>query len=296
MVAPFPDAPSSFVTSSDGTPIAVFSAGTGPDLVLVHGTTADHRTWRVVGPRLALRHTLHAIDRRGRGSSGDSVTYAIERELEDVAAVAGVLSGATGHPVDVVGHSLGGRIAMGASLRTDGVRRVVAYEGAPTRVPGREVSAGEAAGDAVPAGEAAAAGRQGDDLLARLRADLAAGDLETLLSRFMTEATGMTADDLRRFRADPVWPRRVAAAPTIIRELEAAGTAAAISLQALGQVRVPMLQLAGSESPAAFRDGASALDTRLADGRLMVIDGARHAAHHSHPDQFIAAVEAFLDG
>ena len=291
MVAPFPDAPTSFVTSRDRTPIAVFSAGTGPDLVLVHGTTADHRTWRVVGPRLALRHTLHAIDRRGRGSSGDGATYAIERELEDVAAVADACAGAAGRPVDVVGHSLGGRIALGASLRTVGVRRVVAYEGAPTRVLG-----GGAPGDGAMDGSAVGDGATDRDLLARLRADLAAGDLETLLSRFMTEATGMTADDLRRFRADPVWPLRVAAAPTIIRELEAAEAAQAISLEALGKVQVPVLQLAGSESPTAFRDGAAALDARLADGRLVVIEGARHAAHLSHPDVFVATVETFLDG
>ena len=143
MVAPFPDAPSSFVASRDGTPIAVFSAGAGPDLVLVHGTTADHRTWRVVGPRLALRHRLHAIDRRGRGRSGDGASYAIARELEDVAAVADTLAGASRRPVDVVGHSLGGRIALGASLRTENVRRVVAYEGAPTRTRGAAAGAGD---------------------------------------------------------------------------------------------------------------------------------------------------------
>ena len=285
MVAPFPDAPTSFVTSRDGTPIAVFSAGTGRDLVLVHGTTADHRTWRVVGPRLALRHRLHAIDRRGRGRSGDSASYAIERELEDVAAVADTLAGAAGGAVDVVGHSLGGRIALGASLRTENIRRVVAYEGAPTRTRGREVGAGEAAVD----------DPDGDRLLARLRADLAAGDLDGLLSRFMTEVTGMTADDLERFRADPVWPLRVAAAPTIIRELEAARSDPATSLEAIGRVRAPVLQLAGSRSPAAFRNGARALDARLCDGRLVIVDGARHAAHHTHPDRFIAAVEAFLE-
>ncbi len=285
MAAPFPDDPTSFVTSRDGTPIAVFSAGAGPDLVLVHGTTADHRTWRVVGPRLALRHRLHAIDRRGRGRSGDGPSYAIERELEDVAAVADTLAGAAGRPVDVVGHSLGGRIALGASLRTENIRRVVAYEGAPTSPRGGDVAAGEAGAD----------DPDGGQLLARLRADLSAGDLEGLLSRFMTEATGMTADDLDRFRADPVWPLRVAATPTIIRELEAARSDPATSLEALGRVRVPVLQLAGSRSPATFRDGARALDARLPDGRLVIIAGARHAAHHTHPDRFIAAVEAFVE-
>ena len=116
-------------------PIAVFEAGAGPPLVLVHGTTADHRTWRGVGPDLATRWRLHAIDRRGRGDSGDgdAAAYDIEREFDDLAAVAEVLANEAGGPVDVVGHSLGGRIALGASLRTAAIRRVVAYEGAPAR-------------------------------------------------------------------------------------------------------------------------------------------------------------------
>ena len=54
----------------------------------MHGSTADHTTFRVVGPRLARRFRVHAIDRRGRGASGDAPAYAIEREFEDLAAVA----------------------------------------------------------------------------------------------------------------------------------------------------------------------------------------------------------------
>ena len=61
MVAPFPDTPTRIVTSADGTPIAVFSAGAGPALLLVHGTTADHRTWRVVARELATRHGAFLI-------------------------------------------------------------------------------------------------------------------------------------------------------------------------------------------------------------------------------------------
>ena len=288
MVAPFPDAPSLFVESRDGTRIAVFSAGIadGRPLVLVHGTTGDHRTWRVVGPVLARRYALHAIDRRGRGDSGDGPAYQIARELEDLAVVAEIVATAAGEAVDVVGHSLGGRIALGASLLTPGIRRVVAYEGAPT-LPAPGPVAREAADDGPP---------PHDDLLARLRADLDAGDLEHLLARFMTEATGMPPDELARFRLDPVWPLRVAAAPTIVRELAAADEAPAVAMDALARVSVPVLQLVGSESPASFREGAAALHARLANGRLHVIEGARHGAHHSHPDAFVRAVEAFLAG
>jgi pimeloyl-ACP methyl ester carboxylesterase len=278
VVAPFPDQPSSFVASPDGTRIAVFTAGTGPDLLLVHGTTADHRTWRVIAPELAGRYRLHAIDRRGRGDSTDGPIgrYVIERELEDVGAVAQAISAEAGGPIAVVGHSLGGRIALAASLRTASIGRIVAYESAPT-APVR-------------------AADSRDELLDALRADLAAGDHDTLLARFMTEAVGMPPVDLAAFRADPVWPLRVGAAPTIVRELEAAESAPATSLATLSAVAVPVLQLVGSASAPSFREGAEALDARLRDGRLVVIQGARHGAHHSHPGAFIAAVDAFLAG
>lgn len=60
------------VASRDGTPIAVWRRGSGPALLLVHGTVADHSTtWRRVVPILERRFTVHAMDRRGRGESGD---------------------------------------------------------------------------------------------------------------------------------------------------------------------------------------------------------------------------------
>ena len=104
--------------STDGTPIAVFTTGVGPPLILVHGAAADHTTFRVLGPLLATRFTIHAIDRRGRGASGDTSPYAIEREFEDLASVATALAREAGGAVDVFGHSYGGRCALGAALLT----------------------------------------------------------------------------------------------------------------------------------------------------------------------------------
>ena len=60
------------VVSSDGTPIAVWRSGDGPPLVLVHGAAADHTRWRPVLPALEERFTVLAMDRRGRGASGDA--------------------------------------------------------------------------------------------------------------------------------------------------------------------------------------------------------------------------------
>jgi pimeloyl-ACP methyl ester carboxylesterase len=267
-----PDLAQRLVHSRDGTSIASFWSGDGPPLILVHGATADHTTFRTVGPLLAPSFALHAIDRRGRGASGDTPPYAIEREYEDVAAVAEMLAAETGRPVDVFGHSYGGRCALGAALLTDSIRRVISYEGAPTP----------------PDSSYHPPGIEG-----RLRGRLAAGDRDGALAVFMTEVVGMGPADLAAFQADPIWPVRAAAAGTILRELEAEADPAA-SLDRLAAVRQPVLQLLGSESLPVFRDATIALDERLAEGRIVVIEGARHAAHHTHPAIVAEAIRTFL--
>ncbi len=240
--------------------------------MLVHGASADHTTFRVVGPLLAASFAVHAIDRRGRGASGDAPAYAVEREFEDVAAVADALAAGSGAAVDVFGHSYGGRCALGAAVLTDSIRRVVSYEGAPTP-PGSSYH---------PAG-----------VERRLRERLAAGDRDGALAAFLTEVVGMSAADLAAYQADPIWPVRAAAAGTILRELEAEADPAA-SLDRLGAVRQPVLQILGGASLPVFREATVALDSRLADGHVVVIDGARHAAHHTHPHEVVRAVKAFL--
>ncbi|MEO5940450.1 MAG: alpha/beta fold hydrolase [Candidatus Limnocylindrales bacterium] len=280
-----PDAeePDRLIAAPDGVPIAVFRSGpgqgaaAGAPIVLIHGATADHTTWRTSGPLLATRHPLHAIDRRGRGASGDGRTsepYAIEREFDDLAAVIEGVAGEAGRAVDVVGHSYGGRIALGAALRTDLLRRVVCYEGAPP-APGL--------------------GYQREDVgtVRRLEALVAAGDRDEALATFMRDIVGMPEPDLAAFRVDPIWPRRAAAIDTTIREL-GAETSAGGSLEALGAVRQPVLQILGGASSEPFAAATRALDARLPSGRFVTIAGARHAAHHSHPAAFVAAVEAFL--
>ncbi|HSO29933.1 MAG TPA: alpha/beta hydrolase [Candidatus Sulfomarinibacteraceae bacterium] len=271
------DSPLRVVRSADGTSIAVFESGTAepgtPPLLLVHGTTADHLTFRVVAPLLGRRRRLHAIDRRGRGASGDGQTYSIEREFEDVAAAAEAVAEDFGGPVDVLGHSYGGRCALGAALLTSAIRRVVSYEGAP-----------------------AAGGRpyRRQDLVDRLRAQLAQGARAAALETFMREVVGMDDAAMDRFQADAVWPLRVAASPTILREL-LAEPAPAASLVALGRVAVPVLQVLGTESRPAFRAATAALDALLPRGTVVRIEGAAHAAHHTHPDAFASVVESFLD-
>lgn len=279
--------PDRVARAPDGARIAVFSAGHGSasaaasarPIVLVHGATADHTTWRTSGPLLGARHPLHALDRRGRGASSDGAPgaeYAIEREFDDLAAVVDAIAADSGGPVDVVGHSYGGRIGLGAALRTANLRRLVCYEGAPPAPGGR--------------------GYQDEDggALQRIAALVAAGDRDAALATFMREVVGMPDADLDAFRADPIWPRRAAAMDTTLRELRAE-TSPAASLAALGAVRQPVLQILGGASSEPFAAATRALDARLRDGRIVSIEGARHAAHHSHASEFVAAVEAFLD-
>jgi pimeloyl-ACP methyl ester carboxylesterase len=286
--SPFQAEPRRYRSPADGVEIAVFEisspriagdhaspGGAGrPPLLLVHGATADHTTWRTVGPPFAGTRPAFAVDRRGRGASGDAPAYEIEREYEDLATVAEALAGECGcAAIDIAGHSYGGRCALGASLLTPAIRRTVVYEGAP-----------------VPAGMS----YRPPGLVEAVRAALERGDNEAALTTFLAGIVGMSEGELEAYRANPVWPARVAAAHTILREVEAETTPAA-SIEALDKATVPVLLLLGSVSRSPFRIGTDALAARLAHAEIHVIDGAAHAAHHTHAAEFVAAVEAFLD-
>lgn len=267
------------VRSRDGTTVAVYRVSpagdvTRPPMLLVHGATADHTTWRSVGPRLAASRPVFAMDRRGRGGSGEGDAYSIEREYEDVVAAVGMISSqADGASVDVVGHSYGGRCALGAALHSPAIRRVVAYEGAP-----------------VPAGMS----YRPPGLVEAVRAALDRGDADAALSTFLAGIVGMSEAALDAYRADPVWPARVAAAHTILRELEAEATPGA-SIETLAGVAQPVLLILGSISRSPFRIGTQALAAALPRASVVTIDGAAHAAHHTHAEEFVRVVERFLD-
>lgn len=272
------------VRSSDGTSIVIFDVASAsprdpsdpqrPPLLLIHGATADHTTWRSVGPRFAASRRVFAMDRRGRGASGDAAAYAIEREYDDVAASAARVAGLTGDAaVDIAGHSYGGRCALGAALRTTAIRRVVVYEGAP-----------------VPAGMS----YRPPGLVEAVRSALARGDKDAALSTFLAGIVGMSDAALDAYRADPVWPARVAAAHTILREIEAEATPAA-SIEAFAGVSQPALLILGSISRSPFRIGTQALAAVLPRASVVTIDGAAHAAHHTHAEEFVRVVERFLD-
>ena len=261
------------VTSTDGTSIAVFVSGSGRPLVLLPGTSADHTTWRLAAPVLARQVAVHAVDRRGRGQSGDGPDYSLAQEYDDVAAVVDDAAAAAGMSVDLLGHSFGGNVAFGAIGRTDNVRRVVLYEGWP---------APNAAHRAI-----------ARDLLERLDSLHADGRDELLLETFYREVVRTTEAEFERIRTARTWPARVAAAGTIPRELRAY-EADAFDPAVARAIDLPVLLLIGGDSPAGIRADPEVVAATLPDARLVVLRGQAHLAYLTDPDRFASRVLEFL--
>ena len=256
------------ITSNDGTPIAYRRSGEGPPLVLVHGAAADHDRWRPVLPAFEERFTVYAIDRRGRGGSGDADDYAIEREFEDVAAVVNSI----GEPVNLLGHSYGALCSLEVALRTRNVRKLVLYE-PPIDVTGEGI---------YPSG-----------VVDRMQAMLDAGDRDGVIVTTMREVAGVSPEVVEYMRSLPVWQARVAVAHTIPRELRA-NEAYRFDPERFGNLEVPTLLLIGGNSPASFEEAAKAVDEALADSRIVVMPGQGHAAMDTGTDLFTAEVLGFL--
>lgn len=261
------------VTSPDGTEIAYWTSGDGPPLVLVHGTTADHTRWAPLLPYLEPHATVHAIDRRGRGTSGDAADYDVAREFEDVAAVIDAVAAASGSAVDVLGHSFGGLCAFGAATLTPNVRKLVLYEGWPPPYP-------EAW--ALPPG-----------VEERLDARLAEGNREGVLETFFREVVRMPDEEFVVYRALPAWQARIAAAHTITRESRAEQASPFDSEQA-ARITAPVLLLTGGDSPDFFTAGVDTVAAALPDARIVVIEGQQHIAIDLVPEVFADHVVAFL--
>jgi len=96
------------VISRDGTKIAYEKTGTGPALLIIGGALADHHNYASLAISLADQFEVYNYDRRGRGQSTDTTSYAVEREVEDVLAIINSI----GRPVIVYGHSSGSALAI----------------------------------------------------------------------------------------------------------------------------------------------------------------------------------------
>ena len=96
------------LTSKDGTKIAFEKSGEGPALIIIGGSLADHQLYVPLANELAKHFTVYNFDRRGRGQSGNTEPYAVEREVEDVATLIDFAK----EPVLIYGHSAGSALAL----------------------------------------------------------------------------------------------------------------------------------------------------------------------------------------
>lgn len=256
------------VRSGDGTPIAVWVEGAGPPLVLVHGSMADHTTFDPFIDVLRQHFTTFAMDRRGFGVSGDGPVYAIERDFEDVAAVTEVVAARVGGPVTLWGHSYGANCAMGGATLTPGVGHLVVYE--------------PSLGVRYPPGS-----------IERIEEALAAGDRDGAIVAVLVDILEMTDEEIEAFRANPLWPVRLAAAHTVPRECRVEDGWTYRPGQFAG-VRSPALLLAGSESVPAVARATGDAAAAIPGSRIHVLDGYGHFAHKSDPAMVTAIVREFV--
>jgi len=252
--------------SKDGTKIACWRSGNGPPLVLVHGTTADHTRWTPLLPAFGGQFTVYAMDRRGRGASGDTEPYALEREFEDVAAV---VSGIDDR-VNLLGHSYGALCSLEASLRARNLRRLILYE--PPTSTGIEM---------YPKGAREA-----------LEALLATGDREALMTAFFREVVRMPDSEIQLLRSLPAWKMRLAAAHTIPREF--ADAEYKLDPKRFRSMTVPTLLLQGSESPSFLKSAVEAVLEALPKARKVVLQGQAHVAMDTGRELFVREVTRFL--
>jgi pimeloyl-ACP methyl ester carboxylesterase len=261
--------------SADGTRIAWVTSGSGPPMVLVHGMVSDHHRWSPLLPHLAPHVTVHAMDRRGRGLSGDAPDYALVREFEDVAAVVDAVAQESASAVDVYGHSSGGLFAFGAATLSSSIRKLVLYEGWPVPQPPTGL---------YPPGFAEAL----ESLLVR-------GDREAVAETFFREVLAMPDEQFEAYRSQPSWRHRVAAAHTIPREIRTEHDLGWDPAMAAG-ITVPVLLMVGGESPDALRGDPETVAAALPDARITVVPGQGHVADVLVPATFADILLTFLHG
>lgn len=251
------------VTSQDGTSIGYLRTGSGRPLCLVHGSPADHSTFDQLVPELRPRVTVCAMDRRGRGMSGDGPTYAHEREFEDVAAV----MDAIGPDADLFGHSYGCVVALEGARLTANVRRLILYEPWIGRYP--------------------------SGLIDELQALVASGAREAVVTTIFRRLLGLTDAELDRYRAHPSWEARVALAEVNVREA-AAEDAYEFDPARFATMEVPTLLLVGGDSPQHMRATVDMVHDALPNSRVAEIPGQEHLAHRMAPDLLAARIIGFV--
>lgn len=239
------------VVSRDGTVIAYERQGGGPPLVIVDGALCS----RGFGPssdqapRLAATFTVYTYDRRGRGESGDTQPYAVEREIEDLAAVIE----AAGGQAFVYGISVGSALALraAAALGPALIPRLALCE------PPYSVGAEERAAFVQEQ-------QRNSDLLA-------AGQYGEAVATFLGDI--MPPPALAELRASPAWAQFEAHAPTLAYDYTILGDGEPPTAIAQA-VAIPVLLIVGEESADYKHTAVEALVGSLPHGALVPVVGA----------------------
>lgn len=259
------------VRSADGTRIAFERLGDGPPLIVIGGATCDRAKMRPVSEAFAGAHSVINYDRRGRGDSGDTLPYAVEREVEDLAALIEEAGGAA----SLYGHSSGAGLALHAAAHGLPIDGVILHE--PPYSPDREPERREAR-------------EYGEEL----KAILAEGRHDDAVEFFFT-LVGMPEEMVREMRAtDPSWSALEALAPTLAYDSEVMGDVSrggTVPTELAGGVTAPALVLVGGAGPEFMVEVGRELAGAVQQGELRVLEGQEHVVP---PGVLAPVVEEFL--
>ncbi len=249
------------VLSRDGTPIAFDQSGQGPALIAVGGATVTRLAQASLAAALAPHFTVFVYDRRGRGESGDTAPYAVEREVEDIEALIAEVGGST----FVFGHSSGAVLALEAArLLPTRITKLAVYE-PPFIIDDSRPPAPE-------------------DYAARLTKLVSEGRRGDAVAYFMTEV-GSPAEMVAQMRQSPMWPGLEAIAHTLAYDVTIIGNTQSgdpLPLRKWASVTVPTLVMDGTvflgreEGHAFLRHAAQELTNILPDGRHRILEGQDH--------------------
>lgn len=243
--------------SADGTPIVYNRAGQGPAVIFVLGATATRGLAAQQGDADAdTPFTAYVYDRRGRGDSGDTPPYAVEREIEDLEA----MIDAAGGSAFVFGHSSGAVLALRAAGQLGNkIKKIALYEPPfiidDSRPP-------------IPA-----------NYVAHLRELSAAGRKEDALIYFMTVAVGIPAEYIDGMKHAPFWASSVKVAHTISYDGEIMGETMygnPASLQPFASITTPTLVMVGGNSPAYQQNAVATLAKILPNAQYQSMAGQDH--------------------
>ena len=242
------------VTSKDGTTIAFERTGDGPPLVVVGGALNDRAAAAPLAGELAARFTVMAYDRRGRGDSTETPPYAVEREVEDLAALIDAVNGSA----FAVGFSSGAALILESSLRGVPITRQAVYE-PPYIVDGSRPPLPE-------------------DYIAHLEELVASERRGEAVEYFMTVGIGLPAEMVVPMRSAPMWKSLEDLAHTIAYDGRVMGDH--MSGRPLprewSSVGVPTLVMDGGASPPWIRNAATALAAVLPEAELRTLEGQTH--------------------